>query len=419
MKSEILPKTHPVRKIIREILSISFWIHALCVSHFASFQIIPSISKFTAAIVYNLTLIAFIGYYSYFSSSGWFSVLYDLFYVLLWPFLMIFRAVWLAIRGSYRFVRKRAKLKPLGLITVRRAEPKVVPSSETSGEKVSFSEAIRQLRNTKEQRPLTLRERALRPVQQFVLLWSILIVSLQNRPLIIFACLVTLYGAFKAVYTLWNLLTDSSSWLEKLKSSFAAQVAAKIRQVREWEEASGTEGIASEVNVLKLFESFFSFISDNRSLLARCTAFFAALITIPFYLYVSLLFASIYVGVARIEGIEFSWVNAFSDSLYIPFAFTDLPHSFVIRGIAGLQAIAVTVMGWNICFRQLGSKLDGITSAATELCATFDQDDYRQKSAMVAIIAENEPIALKRKPVARAEFNRNRSQRRAKSKTGT
>ena len=56
---------HPVRKIIREILAIAFWMHAVYILHFINLHNsnISSLPRY----LYNFALILFILYYSFFS----------------------------------------------------------------------------------------------------------------------------------------------------------------------------------------------------------------------------------------------------------------------------------------------------------------------------------------------------------------
>jgi hypothetical protein len=392
-----MAQAHPIRKYIREILTISFWLHAVCV-----YQLIPYLSKPIPAAwyasAYNTALITFILYYSYFSDSGWLSVTWDLLYVYVWPFLFAWKILWNGCKGAYHFFKTQTILPRVGLIVATPAQAPPQPQEGTSLGK-SLQDLGAHLKQVRTERRWTKLQRTLRPLTQFALLWSILILSLRSKPLIVIASLVTLVGAFRAVYGLWNLLSGTSDWLDKLRSGLATQLSSRIRQVREWEEAAGPEVITADVNSLKIFESIFTFIAENRTFLSKCTMGVAALVTVPFYVYVSVLFAAVYVGIARVGGIGFPWTTSITCSLYIPFAFTDLPHSLIIRLIAGLQAIAVTVMGWNIFFRQLSSKFNSVAGVATEFRENFQEETYRRKLAIVASLTSRaSTVADQKKP---------------------
>lgn len=389
-----MAKAHPIRRWVRELLSVSFWFHALCGAHIAP-KLADYISVSVTRSIYNGLLLSFILYYSWLTTKGWLSACFDLAYIYVWPFIRASQALWKASRWFYRFFKAHTVAAPVGLITVPATTvSQIAADAETN--KPTIKEAVDQYKSARKKKEPSLRARLLRPFNKFALLWAILLLSLTNRFCIALVLLVTLYGASKAVYALWDLLSDTSSWIEKLKSGFATQFADKMRQIREWEETVDPEALTKEINGLKVYESVFAFISANRNFLARCTTAAAVAITVPFYTYVSFLFASVYVGAAHLAHIQLQWTDALIDSLYIPFAFTDLPHNPVIRSVAGLQAIAITLMGWNVFFRHLGGRFERLATAAEELRLKFDDETYRSKSERVASIIQ----AKKTRPVA-------------------
>jgi hypothetical protein len=50
-----------------------------------------------------------------------------------------------------------------------------------------------------------------------------------------------------------------------------------------------------------------------------------------------------------------------------------------LRFVAGLQAIFVTVIGWNIFFRHLGNRIEKITASARRLNAPFQEEAFRRR----------------------------------------
>jgi hypothetical protein len=255
----------------------------------------------------------------------------------------------------------------------------------------------------------------LRPLTQFGFLWAILILSINNRAFIFVASVIALMSAGRAIYNLWDLLADTSSWVDKLKVGLAQQMQLKIAAIHKWNENSDPEKITNDVNTLKIYESAFSFIADNRDFLTKFTIAVATIITVPFYCYISLMFSLTYFGIAKVQGISWSWPTALSVAMYMPFAYTDLPHSFVIRMLGGLQGIAVTVMGWNIVVRNLGGRFERIVRAAIELREPFEKIDYRTKMTRISEAASFHaesprliPIKGARKPSKRSVGKRSK-----------
>lgn len=281
-----------------------------------------------------------------------------------WPFIVFARVTWIGIKLLYRYFRRKIIWTSPGLIT--RIVPAKNPTQSATENKTKQEEPAESIV-------------ALKPFVQFVALWAVLILSVNSKWFIVFAVAITLVGAGRAVYRLWQILSDTSSWIDKLKGTFATQIAQHIRLVRAWNESSGVEEVTNAANALKLLEAVFVFISVNKDFLAKSTMVLAALISIPFYCYVSFLFSCIYVGLAKLQGFSFPWPAALLDSLYMPFAFTNLPSNFMIQFLGGLQALVVTFVGWNIFFRHLSSRFQRIAVAASELHSPFDDIGLRQK----------------------------------------
>lgn len=373
--------TQKVRSAVRHVIALSFWIHAIYVTQLLPIHFQSNLNW--PRYLYNFSILTFIFYYSLCSNNGWLSVLFDLIYVYFWPFIVFAKATWVGIKFGYRYLRRKIIWTSPGLIT--RVVPAKSLAQSAPDEKTKKEEAVESIW-------------ALRPFVRFVALWAVLILSVNSKWFILFAVIVTLVGAGRAIYSLWQILSDTSSWIEKLKGTFANQIAQHIRSVRAWNETSGIEEVTKAANALKLLEAVFVFISVNKEFLAKSTMVLAALISIPFYCYVSFLFSCVYVGLAKLQAISFPWPTALLDSLYMPFAFTNLPSNFAIQFLGGLQALVVTFIGWNIFFRHLSSRFQRIAVAASELHSPFDDAAFRQKLGQIERVAMQDKTIEGSKP---------------------
>jgi hypothetical protein len=66
-------------------------------------------------------------------------------------------------------------------------------------------------------------------------------------------------------------------------------------------------------------------------------------------------------------------------SLFMPFAYTDLPHSFPLRVLGGLQAVAVGFMSWSILSKRLTGHFEKVVEAAIDLRQPFVDRIYIDK----------------------------------------
>ena len=173
--------------------------------------------------------------------------------------------------------------------------------------------------------------------------------------------------ALRASYNLWGLISDAIDWIESFESPFSRQLAEAIKAIRESDAAAESKRIKNAANLLRTAEKICNFLADKKRTLAKITKIVAFSVTVPFYVYISSIFAAIYLGIAKIEHLSLDWRSALIDSLFVPIAFTDLPHSFLIRLIAGIQAIVIGAMGYNILFRHFTNKINRLSDAAREL----------------------------------------------------
>jgi hypothetical protein len=143
-----------------------------------------------------------------------------------------------------------------------------------------------------------------------------------------------------------------------------------------------------------MLEAIFAFIAENKNFLSKFTTVLATVISVIFYFYISFLSSCVYIGAAKLQGISWAWADAFVTSLYIPFAYTNLPKNVPIQLIGGLQPIAFTLIGWNIFIRHLNTRFERIALAASELRSSFEDNVLRvkltliqQQAAKMAILA--------------------------------
>jgi len=357
------------RKVIRELLALAFWAHALYVLQFLPLPQppFPSLPRY----LFNLLLCVFIINYSFFSSRGWWSVAFDLTYIYFLPFIYVGKLAWWITRTSFRVMKKNAVIRSPKLI-VEKAANAVQGDSRTEV--------------TSHDQPNRLWEGSIRAVSKFALLWSLLIMTVDYKPFLLLAVLVTLIGAARSFWVLWELFSGEPRWLSGLEEKLATVIRRQVDLVASWDGVSEPDEIKKQVNSIKLHDSILSFIRDNRSMLSRGAWMISLAVSLPFYGYLSYLFACVYFGIAKVFNLHFSFAYAFLDSLYVPFAWSDLPKNFAIRLIAGLQAICIGAVGWTVFFRHLGTRFEKMAVAAERLHEPFEDQRLRERLVQVQVL---------------------------------
>lgn len=353
---------HLIRRIIRECLALAFWIHAIYLTGFLPRPslAIPELPRYAL----NACLIIFIVNYSLFSENGWWSVIFDALFIYFLPFIYAGRLFWWLGRISYKNFKASLVWKAPQLIIDRPATPTPAQAGQETSSTSKASESVE----------FRLARRLTRLFLKFALLWSLLVLTVNSKPLLVLAVLITFIGAAKAIWILWDIFSGGSSWVDNLEEKLALKIKELFNQIENWNESSKPEEIKQAINGLKFYRSVFNFITDNTAILTRWALTLSVLVSVPFYCYVSFLFACVYFGIAKVVGLDFAMSDAFVDSLYMPFAFSALPANILIRFIGGLQATCVAAIGYNIMFRHLGNRLDKISRAAAKLRNPFEEE---------------------------------------------
>jgi hypothetical protein len=366
----IFSVTRP-RRIGRQTIAVIFWLHALYAASFLHLPFLRTIQP--PKYLDTLILALVIAFYSYFAEYEWLSILADCIYVYLWPCIIVVKLFWISIKIIYKWLKSNLVVHSPGLITrpVRAAVPAINAAQEPEKPKVAQPAAR------------SVAAWARKPFTEFSLLWSLMILTAGNHFIIVIATSVALYCAGRAIYELWDFTSDASSWVEKLKGTFASQIASHVGQVRAWEEMTQIDEVTKAANALKMLESIFMFIADNKRFLTKVTAGFSILVSLIFYCYISFVFSCAYIGMAKIQGLPTNWPDFFVTSLFIPIAFTNLPRNVPIELIGGLQAVAILVLGWNIFFRHMNTGFKRVALAASELRGPFEDTVLKVKYALI------------------------------------
>jgi len=327
------------RRIVRHSVAAVVWANALFATRFIH---IPKASIGIApALLLDVAVLSFILFYGVICNYGWLSVWFDLLYVYLWPFVLLFKALFSVAKRLWRRWGTATAATPAAAVELQPA-----PKAE---------------------KPSDIPHPIVRVFGQFALLWALVAVHTNIRALAVIAVCAALFGAVRATYNLWDFIADAIDWVESLEGPFSRQLADAIKAIRESNEPEHSQKIKNAANFLKMAELVCNFLADKKRVLARITRIVAFSITVPFYVYISAVFAAVYVGIARLEGLPLGLSSSLVDSLFVPMAFTDLPHSNVIRLIAGIQAVVIGALGYNVLFRHFTSKLNRLSEAASEL----------------------------------------------------
>jgi hypothetical protein len=352
-----------IRRFARFVLAMALWLNALFLLRLAP----PRLSPLASRLHLNLgetTILVLIVSFSVLMSYGIKNLVVDALYIYFFPFVLMF----LLAQSGYRFFRvfiwKKTARRTDQIVQQNAVEPQqqAVPVVSPPA-KQSIWERIRR--------------DILRPFFQFTLLWALLLLYSSHRWLLWTALVIVLVHLVRALFRVSVLAVFSIKGLAQLevriKTWAQLQIAKAIAASRQADESQDVRKAWGAIAALQLGVKLF----QNRQAVAQSIIFLSILVFGAIYLYIALLFSFAYYGLARIANIPYSWADAFVTSVFIPFQFSDLPHSIYIKILAGIHCVFVLAIGAGTVFGYLQKKVNSLYSVADFLSDKFQQEDLR------------------------------------------
>lgn len=345
---------------VRFVLAIAFWLHAIGVTHLIRVHFATQILR--ARLFSEVVLLATIFFYSYLASNGWWSLFFDLGYVYLFP-------LWLIAKYGWKLTRLTTA--PVGRHLMKSAAFSApVASTKESSPKEPNKPA-----------PSTSRDSLARPFQQFALLWCGVVLLNHTKVLTGIAVAVITLAIIKAIVAMNGFLNGSMEWLTKTQDRMAEVLNKTIQQAMQQDPQS--KEFRSSVVSVRFYEGALRWLC-NRDGVEGWVQGATLLLLVPYYLYLSILSGFVYFGAASILGFAWSAKEALLDSLFMPLAWTDLPHSVLIRALAGIQVCVLAFISYEAIFRRISNKADRIARTAEELSRKFADPALQAKILIIS-----------------------------------
>lgn len=189
----------------------------------------------------------------------------------------------------------------------------------------------------------------------------------------------------KAIYTFNRFLNGSMRWLGKFQNNFDEALGKLVNQVINSDTAS--QEFKNSVNAVKIYRALFQWLADQLAI-ERAIRLISIALVVPYYVYVSILCGFLYLGIAHLLFIDWPAKEAIIDALFMPLAWTEVPHSVIIRSLAGLQVFVLGYLGYEATFHRLSQKAERVTNAAEKLSAKLTSPDVQ---ARILIIQRTSP----------------------------
>jgi hypothetical protein len=370
-----------IRRLARFFLASLLWLHALLLFEVAR----PNLTPLAVRLHVNtgeLVVISLIGAFSVLVAYGIGNLIVDLLYVYFFPFVLLYhcgRVAYKLIRLLNRVFARLGndEVSPIDLHNIPGWPSPVVQPSSFAAKPPEGSPA-----STKKQ-SRRIRQLVTTPFLRFSLLWCLLLL-LTSRPVLLWIALaVVLLHIGRVLVAIVGVAVFSTNWLSQLEDRIRARAETWINHILAANDTAPPDGMTQTVSALASLQLALALLR-NRQRVAQWATFLGLLVFGAVYLYLALLFSFAYCGVARLAHVPLTWSESLVSSIFIPFAFTDLPKNPWLKTLAGFHASFVVVLGVSTVFGYLQKKLNWVFSIADDLNSRLQQPDVRTKIIVVA-----------------------------------
>jgi hypothetical protein len=231
----------------------------------------------------------------------------------------------------------------------------------------------------------------LRPFRRFTVLWCILLL-VSTHTGIVWVCLavISLHLVRKIIAVL-KVMLFFDVYLKKAVESVFETVGGAVDIIDAvTSDTTPSNELRTTWRQLKTWGTITAFLR-NEYLVTRWAWVWGVISFGLIYIYFALLFSFIYFGIARVNGLLYSWPTALVDSLFIPLFATELPNMLVLRVLGGLQFVLVLGFGFGTFFNFLNRSLFAIHTAATIINDKLTDKRFQEQFVIVGAKLEQSP----------------------------
>lgn len=375
-----------IRRVARFVLASVLWLHGLLLFEVAK----PNLAPLAARLSLNInevTIFCLIATLSILATYGVSNILVDMLYIYFFPFVLLY---WTA-RLAYKLVRALNRVfaalsiddvEPFDLHSIPGwPSPVTVPAS-TTGQQAGQQQAQPEPTKSAKSPSSYLRQLLTAPFVRFSLLWCLLLLLTTRPTLLWIALVVVLAHIGRALVKIVGATILTTNWLAQLEDRIKAQAERWISEILAASESAPSEVLNQTVRSLTGLQLALTFFR-NRQRAAQWAIFIGLIVFAAVYLYLALLFSFAYCGIARLTHIALTWSDSLVYSIFIPFAFSDLPKNPWIKGLAGFHACFVVALGISTVFAYFKRKLNSLYDVADSLNSRLQQPDVRAKIVVV------------------------------------
>lgn len=360
------------RRVARSIAALVFWAHALFALHVP----VPLITRWAAKV--NLTLpeasiIFGLALLTTLYSRGLWKFALDVGYIYVFPFVCIYllaRLLFALVRFFFRLSEKESR-------GVQRSAPNRVVELKVIAPP-GQPEQPRLKAMTEGWWKKAISTSSL-PFRQFALLWCLLLL-LSSRPGLVWTALVViLFHLARSLIRMVGFTFVSFAWLGKLEALAKTRVEELLGRFAALpKDAELTGELKKSAWVLIAIRVGVQLLDSRRQIWIGALALSVCVLAV-LYANLALLFSFTYLGLAKVQGIQFTWSQAVVTSFFIPIAYSDLPQNFWLKMCGGFEWLLFFAMTLGVVATYFQKKFDSLYGLTSTLSSRFADAEVNAK----------------------------------------
>jgi hypothetical protein len=345
---------------VRNCLAAIFWLHAITLTTLLTYW--PWWNKASRVAILQTVLIAAILFYSYIAQNAGWSMLVDALYIYAYPVIVLGRLSWISLKRVWGVL---SKISPAlaSISTQKINQPAATPNPIDKTDPVE---------------EVGIGHHLLKPFLHFSVLWCVLVTVSKEKWILGLSLIALLSIASRAVISLHTSLNDASSLMEKINLRLKGAVEKFTNDLLN--AAPTSQEFKNSVTNVRVYGALFRYLKSSEAV-RKVTRKFTLAIAIPTYIYTSILCGFLYYDIAVLAGIKWPLGEALIDSLYMPIAFTDLPHNYPIRILGGMQVASLILIGYDAIFRSINDSMEKLAGVAKGLSSLMESDSVAKALA--------------------------------------
>jgi hypothetical protein len=359
------------RKATTFLFAVFLWLHALFFLNLPA----PLIFKYTSFLSVTTSEVVLFGLlvaFSLLAASGFWKMLLSLAYIYFFPFVLLAYVLY----GCFRILRSANRWFKQKATQLEGTPPAPKKSPITIAQVIPSTPGKPADKQKKSPGLLLF---LLRPFQRFMVLWCILLLATTHSPVVWMCLIVVLVHLARKVFNVLRTLLIFDLWLGKLAQRILKDLEPVLASLAAVSEDTDTSKDLEKLwNQAKLLRRVFNFLKTPY-LVSRWAWVIGIVFIGSIYTYFAVLFSFAYYGIARVNGVSYSWPEALTASFFIPFFVSELPKVLAVKVLGGIQCTLVVVIGIGTIMKFLRHRLDAICKAAAEASDRFTDQRIREK----------------------------------------